>query len=132
MLLDRGAWVDQPSQNGITPLYIASENGHKESCAMLLDRGAWVDQAERDGITPLWHASLNGHKEVCALLLGQHGACVDQADRDGRTRRHCESERPQGGLRAALVARGQIGTTIRQCCTPCESTTCTVRPRRHG
>ena len=56
MLLDRGAWVDQPSQYESTPLSRASLSGHTEVCALLLGRGACVDQPSQNGITPLWFA----------------------------------------------------------------------------
>ena len=78
--------VDQANNTGVTPLYIAAENGHTEVVALLVkEGGAAVDQANNDGWTPLLTAADEGHTEVVALLVKEGGAAVDQAINDGAT-----------------------------------------------
>ena len=54
---------------GLTPLYIACQNGHESTARLLLDKGASIDLADEDGTTPLFMASQEGHEAVVQLLL---------------------------------------------------------------
>ena len=75
-----GALVDlAATDNGATPLFGASQNGHIECTRLLLGAGAAVDLAATDsGATPLYMACLEGHVECMHLLLSA-GATVDLA-----------------------------------------------------
>jgi ankyrin repeat protein len=79
----RGGNVNEAlTSDGQTPLYIASQNGHKDVVEVLLANGAKVDQAlTTDGQTPLFTASTEGHKDVVEVLLAK-GANVHQATTD--------------------------------------------------
>ena len=64
---------------GMTPLYIASQEGHAEVVSMLLAKqGIDVNQAEDHGATPLLIASEEGHAEVVSMLLAKEGIDVNQ------------------------------------------------------
>ena len=80
-------------QEGVSPLLIASENGHKAVVQLLLNHGAKIDtQANvckqhtytiscivsmiQDSASPLYMASEKGHDDVVQLLLDS-GATVD-------------------------------------------------------
>ena len=71
-LLGGGADVNQATtDDGSTPLYIASQNGHLEVVKELLGGGADVNQARTDDTTtPLRMESEEGHVEVVKELLG--------------------------------------------------------------
>ena len=55
-LIDAGATVDKATtDDGLTPLYIASCKGHVDVVKRLIDAGATVDKATTDcGTTPLY------------------------------------------------------------------------------
>ena len=55
-------------QNGESPLYAASQNGHLEVVRLLCEAGADKDKANQNGTSPLFIASMNGHLEVVRLL----------------------------------------------------------------
>ena len=64
-----GASIDQASNNGCTPLYVASSQGHLEVVRELVRGGASINQASNDGRTSLFIASSQGHVEVVRELL---------------------------------------------------------------
>eukprot|EP00439_Symbiodinium_sp_Y106_P023855 s1984_g2.t3 len=68
----------------LTPLRLASCNGHVEIVRLLLEAGADKDLADNDGYTPLISASSRGHVEIARLLL-EAGANKDMATSDGAT-----------------------------------------------
>ena len=83
-LLADGADVNEPQTDGVTALYIASQEGHAEIATELLFANADVDQAITEGDTPLHMACHHGHAEVVAMLLAAN-AEVDQSRDDGVT-----------------------------------------------
>ena len=83
-LLDDGAAIDQTTENGTTPLWIACEHGHADLARLLLERGAEVDRAMKNGQTPLIIACRNGQVDAARLLL-ENGAEVDRANKNGST-----------------------------------------------
>jgi ankyrin repeat protein len=85
MLLAAGAAVDCIDNAGITPLWMASQDGHASVVSALLAAGAAVDCTDKDGTTPLCIASQEGHASVVSALLAS-GAAVDfTEDNHGRT-----------------------------------------------
>ena len=56
--------VIKADNHGMTPLYMASYNGHKEIVNALIAAGVDVNKADNDGMTSLYLASCNGYKEI--------------------------------------------------------------------
>lgn len=85
-LLDRGASVNQPSNNGpkVAPLHAAVARGYIEIVRVLLARGADVNQPQEQGITPLHGAAFEGNQELVSLLLAAGADATARTD-DGKT-----------------------------------------------
>jgi len=68
----------QSDQGGLTPLIVASANGHARVVEMLLEEEeVKVNLADYDGSTPLYEASSRGHESVVKLLLAEPGIDVN-------------------------------------------------------
>ncbi|GMH43254.1 LOW QUALITY PROTEIN: hypothetical protein BSKO_11176 [Bryopsis sp. KO-2023] len=89
VLLRHDADIDPVSNDGYTPLYIASEMGHWEIVKKLLKAGAGVDLPhEVHGATPLMAAARNGQSKTVGVLLEQGKANQTVVDVDGFTALH--------------------------------------------
>ena len=85
-LIAAGANVNKANKDSITPLLIASANGHTEVVKALLDTPTIdVNKTHRNGATPLLMASTNGHKEVVKALLEKPDIDINKANKDGFT-----------------------------------------------
>ena len=49
-LVEHGADKDKAESDGVSPLYIAAQNGHLTVVQYLVEQGADKDRAENDGI----------------------------------------------------------------------------------
>ncbi len=113
LLAVQGVDVNQAANNGCTPLFVASQNGHSEVVSMLLAvQGIDVNQSKNTGSTPLYIASQNGHSEVVSMLLAKQGVDVNQARK--RSERHLVTplraaiDRSHTEIAKLLVFRGSI------------------------
>ena len=57
------------TENGTTPLFVASEEGHTEVVSLLLKANADPNIQTEKGASPLFIASQEGHTEIVSLLL---------------------------------------------------------------
>jgi hypothetical protein len=66
-----GAAVNQATQDGATPLFIAAQIGHAAVVQLLVKEcgGAAVNQATQNGGTPLHAAAHQGHGEIAKWLV---------------------------------------------------------------
>jgi ankyrin repeat protein len=69
ILIDRGADINLPDTNGITPLYLACQEGHKDIVKLLLDKQADINVQITYGATPLYVACDGGHRDIVKMLL---------------------------------------------------------------
>ena len=79
LMLQGGAAVDLPDEDGCTPLFLASMQGRTAVVDLLLENEASTELPARDGATPLLAASTSGHADVVAQLLAK-GANCDHKD----------------------------------------------------
>lgn len=69
-LNERGANLDQPDDKQQTPLYYASDNGHKGIVKLLVSHGTVdIHRTDKEGHNALWAASRRGHKAIMEDLL---------------------------------------------------------------
>ena len=85
LLHEKGADIDQPNEEGQTPLCIAAIRGNESILQILLDHPTiQIDQADKSGKTPLI-ASTEAGQLKCVRHLLSHNASPSAYDREGRT-----------------------------------------------
>ena len=87
LFLDRGADVNQATNDGQTGLHVACHHGRLEVVQLLLSRGAAINHADPWGRTVLFKACGNRSLIIVQLLLDS-GADVHQATNGGMTCLH--------------------------------------------
>jgi ankyrin repeat protein len=112
-MLSRGARPDIQSNDGTTPLILASQIGWQEGAEQLLARGANPNLGSRSGITPLIAAVQRRDLQMVRLLMSQRAnpnqtdnqtgnSAIDYARQDPRAATLLrELERPAAAARPA-------------------------------
>eukprot|EP00980_Cylindrotheca_fusiformis_P028070 scaffold22577_cov122-Cylindrotheca_fusiformis.AAC.49 len=80
----RDAFVDEMSEDGVTPLIAASSEGHAECVTLLVESNANVDIKDKDGTNAIMAAAARGHLDVVSALLAA-GASINDQNADGHT-----------------------------------------------
>ena len=80
----KGGFVDDASEDGITPLIAASSEGNVDCIKALLEAKADVNAKDKDGTSALMAAAARGHLDVTTALL-EGGASVNEQNTDGHT-----------------------------------------------
>lgn len=81
-LVGKGADVNQPDNQGWTPLISAARQRHDDMIKLLIELGADVNLAKSDGTTPLIAAASRDHVPSIKVLL-EHGADVEKPGPQG-------------------------------------------------
>jgi hypothetical protein len=106
-LISRGARVNvrEKDSGGITPLFIAVENGNKTAAEILIRFGAKINIRDSERRTPLMMLDDDAEDGLVELLV-HNGAKLDLTDNDGNTALILAAENAEGKTVNALIAVG--------------------------
>lgn len=104
LLNTRPDLVSSRDSDGMTPLFYAVINQHKDVVELLLAHNADVNAKDTGNEEPLQYAAENGDKEIVASLLAK-GADVN-ASVNGHTPLHWAAEYGSTDAAALLIAKG--------------------------
>ncbi|CAC5418335.1 unnamed protein product [Mytilus coruscus] len=82
LLLEKSPNVDLYNNEGLTTLYMASEEGYTDIVKLLLEKNPNIDLCNNDGCSPLYIASQKGHTDIVKLLL-EKSPNIDLYDNNG-------------------------------------------------
>ncbi|MDF2435501.1 MAG: receptor-interacting serine/threonine-protein kinase 4, partial [Mucilaginibacter sp.] len=107
-LLRKGLNADARTNNGRSPLHIASQHGRSENLIALLEHGADLNATDQESLTPLHLAVLQGSMESMQELINM-GASVNTQGRDQWTPLHFAA---QNGDAEAIHALMDAGASV--------------------
>lgn len=91
ILVDYGVDVNGADDNGITPLFHASQTLGLDKIKFLVEKGANVNAKNSKGRTPLFHAARTGFADAVLFLIEECGADPAVVDNDGKQALHYSS-----------------------------------------
>lgn len=105
LLLEKGANLDQPDNDGFTPLLLAfTKWGDIDFVKILLDQGADVAEKTKDGSTAL-HLAAGCWQEACKELLAR-GPEIDAVNDAGYTPLLCAAAAGEKSILERLLGQG--------------------------
>ena len=118
-LIAAGADVNTATNDGLTPIFITSHDGH-HSVRALIAAGADINVAMDDGATPVYIASQNGHVDSVRALIADC-ADVNVAMDDGATPVYIASENGHvDSVRALISAGADVSAAANDGVTPAD------------
>uniref|UniRef100_A0A672Q0W8 Ankyrin-1-like n=1 Tax=Sinocyclocheilus grahami TaxID=75366 RepID=A0A672Q0W8_SINGR len=132
LLLRVGAQINSVTQDGLTPLHLASQSGHTEAVAQLLEGKADIHVKDKQGRTALHCAAAQGEVSVIQLLLAA-GSDANATEKEKKTPLHLAAmEGHTKAVSVLLAGKAKVGAKDMDGCSPLHHTARNGKERAAG